>query len=123
MFKFLKHITPGTKILFVALILILFPGAIISYLSLQSIRQKAENLRTKYSGTVSLVRDKLENEVSRLEVDLRNSVIELSPEPGNASNLKVWLRNIESENPAFRHLFLINTDGGLISSSLSFNWN
>ncbi len=79
MFKFLKHIAPRTKILFVAFILVLLPVAVISYLSLQSIRQKAENLRTKYSGTVNLVRDKLENEVIRLETNLRNSAIETIP--------------------------------------------
>jgi signal transduction histidine kinase len=123
MFKFLGHIAPRTKILFVAFILVLFPCAIISYLSLQSIRQKAENLRTKYSGTVNLVRDKLENEVSRLETNLRNSVLELTPESDKAAILKAWLRNTESENPAFKNLFLINSDGGLISSSLSLGWN
>ena len=123
MFKFPGHIAPKTKILFVAFILVLFPCAIISYLSLQSIRQKAENLRTKYSGTVNLVRDKLENEVTRFETNLRNSVIELTPESDNAAILKAWLRNTESENPAFKNLFLINSDGGLISSSLSLGWN
>src|SRR5512137_927706 len=106
MFKFLRHITPRTKILLVAFILILLPGAIISYLSLQSIRQKAENLRTKYSGTVNLVRDKLENEVTRLETRLRNSVIEIIPESDKAASLKRWLRNMESENPAFKNLIL-----------------
>jgi signal transduction histidine kinase len=123
MFKFLKHITPRTKILFVAFILILVPGAIISYLSLQSIRQKAENLRTKYNGTVILVRDKLENEVSRLEDNLRNSVIEISPRYERTDSLKTWLKKIESENPAFRKLFLISADGDLITSSVSLGWN
>jgi signal transduction histidine kinase/tetratricopeptide (TPR) repeat protein len=123
MFNFLKHIAPRTRILFVAFILILVPGAIISYLSLQSIRQKAENLRTKYSGTVNLVRDKLENEVSRLETNLRNRLIELTPESDKAAILKVWLRNMESENPAFKHLVLINADGGLISSSVTIGYN
>jgi signal transduction histidine kinase len=123
MLKFLRHIAPRTKILFVAFLLILVPGAIISYLSLQSIRQKAENLRTKYSGTVNLVRDKLENEVSRLETNLRNSVIELTPESDKTIGLKTWLRNIEYNNPAFKHLIIINADGGLISSSVSFGWN
>jgi signal transduction histidine kinase/tetratricopeptide (TPR) repeat protein len=123
MFKFLKHIAPITKILFVAFILVLVPGAVISYLSLQSIRQKADNLKTKYSGTVNLVRDKLENEVSRLETNLRNSVIELTPESDKAAGLKVWLQSIELENPAFKNLFLINADGGLISSSVSHGWN
>ena len=123
MFEFLKHISPKTKILFIAFLLILFPGAFISYLSLQSINQKAENLRTKFGGTVSLVRDKLESEVFQLEANLRNSVIEIFPKPENDVNLNILLGNIEAENPAFKHLFLVNTDGGLISSSVSFGWN
>jgi len=74
-----------------------FAVAVISYLSLQSIRQKAENLRTKYSGTVNLVRDKLENEVIRLETNLRNSAIEQTPESDNAGNLKVWLKTLNQK--------------------------
>ena len=80
MFEIFKHISPKTKILFLALILILFPGAIISYLSLQSINQKAENLRIKFGGTLNLVKDKLENELSRREAILRGNVIESWPE-------------------------------------------
>ncbi len=123
MFEFLKHISPKTKILFIAFLLILSPGAIISYLSLQSINQKAENLKIKYTGTVNLVRDKLESEIIQIEANLRNRFIELFPNPDNDVDLKILLRNIESENPAFRHLFLVNTDRGLISSSVSFGWN
>ena len=123
MFKFLKHIAPRTKILFVAFMLILLPGAIISYLSLQSIRQKAENLRIKHSGTLHLVRDKLENEISRLESNLQSSAINLPPESDRAENLKVWLRSIESDNPAFKQLFLVNSTRGLISSLVSMGWN
>jgi len=123
MFKFLKHIAPRTKILFVAFMLILLPGAIISYLSLQSISQKAENLRINHSGTLHLVRDKLENEISRLESNLQSSAINLPPEYDQAESLKVWLRSIESDNPAFKQLFLVNSTRGLISSSVSMGWN
>ena len=119
----LKHINSKTKILFFVFILIMAPCAILSYLSLQSINQKADNLRAKYKGTVSLVRDKLESEVFRVEANLRNSVTELFFKPDNDTGLKVWLRNIESENPAFKNLFLVNTEGGLISSSVSLGWN
>ena len=119
----LKHINPKTKILLFVFILIMVPCAVLSYLSLQSINQKAENLRAKYKGTVSLVRDKLESEVFRHEANLRNSVTELFFKPDNNADLKVWLRNIESENPAFKNLFLVNTDGGLISYSVSLGWN
>ena len=123
MIKYLKHINPRTKILFFAIILIMLPGAIISYLGLQSINQKAENLRTKYSGTVSLVQDKLENELIQLEENLRNRVFGQFPGNDKNTDLKIWLRNIESEYSAFKHLFLVNSGGGLISTSVSFGWN
>src|SRR4030043_2447003 len=119
----LKHINPKAKILFFVFILIMVPCAILSYLSLQSINQKADNLSAKYKGTVGLVRDKLESEVFRHEANLRNSVNELIFKPDNDADLKVWLRNIESGNPTFKHLFLVNTDRGLVSSSVSLGWN
>ncbi|MBN1388881.1 MAG: GHKL domain-containing protein [Bacteroidales bacterium] len=123
MFKFLKHTGPKTKILFVAFILVLVPGAVISYLSLQSVRQKADNLRITYNGTVNLVRDKLENEVERLQSNLLNSVIEQPPGSVEADSLEEWISERESENPAFRHLFLSNNERGIITSSLSLAWN
>lgn len=123
MFEFLKHINSKTKILLLGFILILFPGAIISYLSLQSINQKAENLRAKYSGTLKLVRDKLESEVFKYEGSLRNSIIESFPEEENEDTIKEWLSKLESENPAFKNLLLISTKGGMVSSSISFGWN
>jgi signal transduction histidine kinase/tetratricopeptide (TPR) repeat protein len=123
MFKKIKHIAPRTKILFVAFILILLPGAVISYLSLQSIGQKAENLRTEYSGTVNLVRDKLENEITRLELNLQNRVTDLPPESSRSSTLQTWLRDLESAHPAYKNLFLVNTGGNLITSSVSLGWD
>ena len=123
MIRFLKHINPRTKILFFAIILIMLPGAIISYLGLRSISQKTENLRAKYSGTVSLVQDKLENDVIQLEENLRNRVFEQLPNYNKNTDLKMWLRNIESEYSAFKHLFLVNADEGLISTSVSIGWN
>ncbi len=47
----------------------------------------------------------------------------MSPGSDNFAWLKVWIRNTESENPAFRNLFLVNYDGGLITSSVSLGWN
>src|SRR3989339_247455 len=103
MINSLKYIKPKTKILFFAFILILFPCAILSYLGLQSIDQNAENLRTKYRGTINLVRDKLEREVINIENNLQNSLIELFPKLDRDAELKDWLRNIESDNPALKH--------------------
>ena len=117
-----KHINPKTKILFFAFILILLPSAILSYLGLQSIDRNAENLRTNYRGTINLVCDKLEGNVIQLEENLRNCLIEIFPKRIKDNKLKSLLQNVESDNPAFKHLFLVNADGDLISSSVSFGW-
>ncbi len=122
MLKSLKHISSKTKILFVVFILILLPSAILSYLGLQSIDQNAENIRTKYLGTISLVRDKLEREVIQLEENLRNSLIELFPKLDREAKLKAWLLTIESKNPALKHPFLVSAEGGLISTAVSLGW-
>ena len=99
------------------------PCAILSYLGLQSIDQNTENLRTKYGGTINLVRDKLESKIIQLEENLRNNIIESFHKFDSDAELKEWIRNIESDNPAFKHLFLINAGGGLFSTSVSLGCN
>jgi hypothetical protein len=122
MFEFFKHFTSKTKILLIGFVLILIPVGIISYMSLKSVNQKAENLKTGYLGAVRLVRDKLESEVLKIESDLRNSVIETFPNPGTDKELKLWLTEVERQHPAFNHLFLANNRGGLILSDISLGW-
>jgi signal transduction histidine kinase len=122
MLNSLKHISPKTKILFVVFILILLPSAILSYLGLRSIDQNAENLRTKYRGTISLVRDKLEREIIQLEENLRNSLNEQLPELNKEDELIKLLRNAESDNPVIKHPFLVNADGGLITTLVTLGW-
>ena len=121
--EFLKHIAIKRKILFLGFILILVPGAIISYISLKSVSQKAENLRIKYRGTVSLVRDKLESELFKEEAKLRNSITDLYVNPQNDTGLKAWILKLEKENPVFRNMFLISSEGGLLTGSVSLGWN
>ena len=123
MIEYLKHINPKTKILFFVFILIMVPCAVLSYLGLQSIDQNTKNLRIKYSGTINLVRDKLENKIIQLEENLRNNIIESFHKFDSDAELKEWIRNIESDNPAFKHLFLINAGGGLFSTSVSLGCN
>lgn len=123
MIGYLKHINPKTKILFFVFILIMVPCAVLSYLGLQSIDQNTENLRTKYGGTVNLVRDKLESKIIQLEENLRNNIIESFHKFDSDAELKEWIRKIESDNPAFKHLFLINAGGGLFSTSVSLGCN
>ncbi|MDB4581573.1 cell wall metabolism sensor histidine kinase WalK [Draconibacterium sp.] len=120
MFDFFKHFTSKTKILLIGFVLILIPVGIISYMSLRSVNQKAENLEIKYSGTVRLVRDKLENEILRIENSLRNNVIESNPVFEKETKITRWIREIESLNPAFQNLFLIKNQSGVFSSLIWF---
>lgn len=123
MIESLKHINPKTKILLIVFILIMVPCAFLSYLGLQSIDQNTENLRTKYGGTINLVRDKLESKIIQLEENLRNNFIESFHKFYSDTELKKWIRKIESDNPAFKNLFLINAGGGLFSASVSLGCN
>jgi signal transduction histidine kinase len=101
----------------------MIPCAFLSYMGLQSIDQNTENLRTKYGGTLNLVRDKLESRIIQLEENLRNNIIESFHKFNSDAELKEWISNIESGNPGFKHLFLINAGGGLFSASVSLGCN
>lgn len=122
MFRSLGHISPKMKILFAAILLILLPSAFLSYFGLQSVNQKAENLRTGYHTTISLVRDKMEREISRLEENLRIGLINSTAQSIASKGIRVWLRELGSAHPALQHLFLVNREGGLVSAELSLEW-
>jgi hypothetical protein len=59
---------PATiKILLIAIVLILLPGAVLSYVGYISVNERAKQLEAGYRGTLFLVRDKIELEVLKLE--------------------------------------------------------
>jgi tetratricopeptide (TPR) repeat protein len=114
-FESLKHITPKTKILSLSIVLILLPGAVISYLSLSSIGEKAEDQRINYLGTVSLVRDKLESELNQLCYDFRNRVLDSLPLTESVQDVQRLLANLEARHPEFRRIFVVKPNGNLIN--------
>ena len=119
----LRQVNPKTKILFFTLVFILIPGAVLSYLGLRSIDKNVESLRTNFVGTINLVCDKLEREVINQEEGLLNNLINLYPELKSQTELQMWLRDIQEENPAIDYPFFLYTDGGFISSDISFSKN
>lgn len=122
MFGHLKHISPKTKILFFAILLILLPSAVLSYLGVQSVREKAENLRTNYRGSINLVRDKIEHEFIIRQDALRSSLSELVLKPDRPEELKSRLADLTARNPFIRYAFFINVDWGVISITVSSGW-
>ena len=123
MFEFLKHITPKIKILFLSLFFILIPGAIISYLSLKSIQEKADNQSIKFHGTTNLVRDKLESKLYQLETNFRNSVIDSILILERETEIQTLLQKQDLEYPAFTNLLLVVNNGALITDLLSHGQN
>ncbi len=122
MLERLEHISPKTKILFVATLFILLPSAILSYLGLRSVHERAENLRTNYTGTINLIRDKIEHEVLRLEDNLRLVLRETPAEPQTKQDLINWFSRIKSNTQGITHPFLANLSEGLISTSVASGW-
>jgi len=102
--------------------LIFLPGAIISYLSLKSIRDKAENRRIEFRGTADLVRDKLESELFQIETNFRNNIVDTLINQGVNSDIQSTLRRLELLHPAFKNLFLVTRHGALINSFVTLGW-
>ena len=96
--------------------LILMPGAIISYLSMKSIQEKADNQEVKYLGTVNLVRDKLEGELFQLEAKFRNSLIDSLLIQEGEAGIQRCLQKTGREFPAFKNLMLAGVNGQMITS-------
>lgn len=122
MHSLLKHISPRTKVFFFAFTLILVPGAILSYLGFRSISEKAENLTSTHRGTVGLVRDKIESEISGLEESLRMSLSDLQVNSDSSEEIKAWLNGMKMKYPGLGRLFFVNPQGGIISTRVSLGW-
>ena len=123
MMSTLTRVSAKTRILFLAILLILLPSAVLTYFGLQSMHEKAENLRANYRGTLKLLREKVEREVNRLEEPVRAILNQPPPKLHGPSELKSWLRGLESKNLGLRHPFLLNLSGGVISTSISSGWS
>jgi len=113
---------PTIKMLLTAIVLILLPGAVLSYIGLASVNDRAQQLEAGYRGTLSLVRDRIEQEVARLEHQAAGP----SEGPGagfdtlNAS--RAWLRKTVAAHRWLTGPFLVRPDGALITTSVSLGW-
>jgi hypothetical protein len=98
---------PATiKILLIAIVLILLPGAVLSYVSYISVNERARRLEAGYRGTLYLVRDKIELEVLRLEQGLRVSLSGAVTELNGLSAARHLLSLATANRPWLRHPFL-----------------
>jgi tetratricopeptide (TPR) repeat protein len=114
---------PATiKILLIAIVLILLPGAVLSYVSYVSVNERARRLEAGYRGTLYLVRDKVELEVLRLEQGLRSSLGDAAADLNSLRAARRVLSVAAQSRPWLRHPFLAGPDGQVVAPSMSFGW-
>jgi len=116
--NWIKGISPTFKILIMAIVLILLPAAVLSYIGFESVNERAHNLETGYRGTLLLVRDRIEQEILRLEQNLRSSLETTAPESGDRDSFRELLQLIESGNPWLKYPFLVHPIGEIITPVL-----
>ena len=114
----IKGISPTVRILIIAIVLILLPAAVLSYIGFVSVNERARSLETGYRGTLLLVRDRIEQEILRLEQDLRSSVERTAPESNDRDSGRRLLQIVQSTNRWLKHPFLASPGGEVITPSL-----
>jgi signal transduction histidine kinase len=110
------------KILLTAIVLILLPGAVLSYVSYTSVNERARWLEAGYRGTLSLVRDKIQLEILKLEQQLRSSLGDAGKSLASLSASRQRLSQAEADHPWLRRPFLAGPHGELVTSSMSIGW-
>jgi signal transduction histidine kinase len=110
------------KILLTAIVLILLPGAVLSYVSYTSVNERARWLEAGYRGTLSLVRDKIQLEILKREQRLRSSVGDAGKSLASLSASRQLLNRVEEGRPWLRRPFLAGPEGELVTSSMSIGW-
>ena len=110
------------KILLIAIVLILLPGAVLSYVSYISVNDRARRLEAGYRGTLYMVRDKIELETLRLEQGLRSSLSDAGAKLGSLPASRQLLSQVASDHRWLRLPFLAGPEGELVTPSVSIGW-
>jgi signal transduction histidine kinase len=92
----------------VVLALVLVPGVILSYVGLSGLAEREDAMRASYASTVALVRDRLADQITRLESAL--------PSPKNQAELT----DLKTNNAWLDRPFVVNSRGCVMTSTLSF---
>lgn len=109
----------ASRRLAVGVVSIVLPGLVLGYVGVRSLADRSNGLRTTYTATTALVRDRLVAELTRLESELATGLARRSLQPDDADAGKAWLRNLSDANQWLVDPFLLHTDGGVITTDLS----
>ena len=105
-----------------AIVLILLPGAVLSYIGLASVNDRARQLGAGYRGTLSLVRDRIEQEIARLEQQVADSLDQSGADIETLNASRQRLQKITAERPWLTLPFLACPDSALVTPTVSLGW-
>lgn len=103
------------KILLMAIVLILLPGAILSYVSYVSVNDRARLLEAGYRGTVYMVRDRIELETLKLEQGLGASLEDAGRNLASVAASRALLAQVAVGHAWLTRPFLAGPDGELVT--------
>ncbi|MDP9323944.1 MAG: HAMP domain-containing histidine kinase [Acidobacteriota bacterium] len=104
--------------LILALVLTLLPGVALGVLGLRGLKDKELGLRTHYTATTVLVRDRLAAELSRMESALRADIGAISPDRATG-DAPAHLERLVAERPWMADPFLLTEDGAVVTTTLA----
>lgn len=103
--------------------LILLPGLALGYFGFRALAEKENSLRTNYTATTVLVRDRLAAELTRLESDVGNALTRSSVPLDNPTTTANWLATLSAQRPWFDRPFLLRVDGAVMIGSIRADWS
>jgi len=113
---------PTIKMLLTAIVLILLPGAVLSYIGLESVNERARQLEAGYRGTLDLVRDRIEQEITGREQEVVRALDQSGTDLDSLNASRQHLQKISSQHPWLKLPFLARPDGALITPAVSLGW-
>jgi signal transduction histidine kinase len=107
----------------VAVLSILLPGTVLGYVGARALADRSTTLRTTYTATTALVRDRLAADLSHLESDLALELVRPGTTLDDPAVATTWLRSLAAATPWLADPFLLRVDGGVLTSELSVDWS
>ena len=113
----------ASRRLAVGVVSILLPGFVLAYVGVQALAERSNSLRTTYTVTTALVRDRLATELTNLESELASELGRPAARLDEAGPARAWLRSLTASRPWLAEPFVLKANGGVITSDLVAGWS
>jgi signal transduction histidine kinase len=108
----------ASRRLVAAVVLILLPAVVLGYFGVRAVAEKEIGLRTTYTATTGLVRDRLAAELTHLESALAIELARPAARLDDPAAVSAWLRTLAAARPWLAEPFLLQLDGGVTTIDL-----